>query len=75
MGALCSLPGARWARQRCGALPSVDASLGHIQKPAQLRNFLFVSLFCFILTEPGCMGVGIGAADRDSSNIDAFDSA
>lgn len=74
MGALCSLPGASWARQRCGALPSVDTSRGQVQKPAQLRNFLFVSLF-FILTEPGCMGVGIGAADRESLNIDAFDSA
>lgn len=75
MRALCPLPGAGWVRQRCGALPSVDAARSQVQKPAQLRNFLFVSLFCFILTKPGCIGVGIGAADRDSLNIDAFDSA
>ena len=77
MGALPSLLSARWAAQWCGSLPSVDTARGKVQKTevCPTQGIFFVCLVRFVLTEPGNVGMGVGAADRDSLILDTIGSA
>lgn len=50
--------------------PALPQAQSKGQNLVQLRSFLFVCLF--VLRDPGNMGGGIGAADRNGLNIDGF---
>lgn len=74
MGILYSLSGAYRGAGPClhWTLPEVKSRSLH----SSGTFCLFCLIFYFTLTEPGNMRVvGIGAADRDSLNINSFGSA